>query len=231
MVQEVRVSGRITYKNVLGEKNPADLLTKYMPAELMGLHLATINAQPTCGRAESAPTIDTMEFDDGVKSWVQGWHEKKVRFDEVVSIRPIPAIGRGRFCRKLHKTKWSGKDVSADDCEEVIAVVEKEHTCCIGERGRWVDWSDEGRVPGLPEPSAEAASPSPEAPNERSTRWASSARSGRSSSMGMLVRAMLKTMCMCAHSSCRIAMRASANIAMWLVGPGMRSTGRLKPLF
>ena len=27
-IQEIRCSGRITYKKVLGEKNPADLLTK-----------------------------------------------------------------------------------------------------------------------------------------------------------------------------------------------------------
>ena len=29
-VQEVRISGRIIYKNVLGEKGPADLLTKHL---------------------------------------------------------------------------------------------------------------------------------------------------------------------------------------------------------
>ena len=94
-VQEVRVAGRIVYKKVLGEKNPADLLTKYMPAELMHRHLETINAQPAGGRAESAPQIDSME----VESWAQKWVDKKVRFDEAVSVRPIPAVGRGRSCR------------------------------------------------------------------------------------------------------------------------------------
>ena len=73
----------------------ADLLTKYMPAELMHRHLETINARPAGGRAESAPQIDSME----VESWVQKWVDKKVRFDEAVSVRPIPAVGRGRSCR------------------------------------------------------------------------------------------------------------------------------------
>ena len=94
-VQEVRVAGRIVYKKVLGEKNPADLLTKYMPAELMHRHLETINARPAGGRAESAPQIDNVE----VESWVRKWVDKKVRFDEAVSVRPIPAVGRGRSCR------------------------------------------------------------------------------------------------------------------------------------
>ena len=42
-VQEVRVSGRILYRKVLGEKNPADLLTKNMSAELMSRHVETLN--------------------------------------------------------------------------------------------------------------------------------------------------------------------------------------------
>ena len=33
-IQETRISGRITYKKVLGEKNPSDLLTKYVTADL-----------------------------------------------------------------------------------------------------------------------------------------------------------------------------------------------------
>ena len=32
-VQEVRISGRIVYRKVLGEKNPADLMAKHMSAE------------------------------------------------------------------------------------------------------------------------------------------------------------------------------------------------------
>ena len=49
-VQEVRVSGRIVYRKVLGEKNPADLLTKHMSAELSEKHLQT-----TCASTAAAP--------------------------------------------------------------------------------------------------------------------------------------------------------------------------------
>ena len=34
-VQEVRASGRITYRKVLGEKNPADLPTKHLSVEMV----------------------------------------------------------------------------------------------------------------------------------------------------------------------------------------------------
>ena len=42
-VQEVRISGRIVYKKVLGTKNPADLMTKHMSADLTRQHLETLN--------------------------------------------------------------------------------------------------------------------------------------------------------------------------------------------
>ena len=66
-VQEVRISGRISYKKVLGEKNPSDLLTKYMSAELSARHLQAINSKMIEGRAETAPEIDNIENenDDG----------------------------------------------------------------------------------------------------------------------------------------------------------------------
>ena len=60
-VQEVRVSGRITYLKVLGEKNPADLLTKYMPADTINKHVGTMNVKWCEGRAASAPTLDNVE--------------------------------------------------------------------------------------------------------------------------------------------------------------------------
>ena len=105
-VQEVRVSGRIAYKKVLGEKNPADLMTKFMSAELATRHLTTMNMNLCEGRANAAPTLDSM---------VQGWYDddsdydghadiasiatrtKKVRFSDTVHFRGIPATGK---CRK-----------------------------------------------------------------------------------------------------------------------------------
>jgi len=108
-VQEVRIAGRITYKKVLGSKNPADLLTKHMTAELSQQHLTTLNQVIVGGRAESAPTLSSVE--SFVQSWVEGgaeWAEKiaagedaeprprKVRFCSEVRFRAIPSVGRAR---------------------------------------------------------------------------------------------------------------------------------------
>ena len=41
-VQEVRAEGRLGYKKVLGSRNPADALTKYMASPLMDQHVATV---------------------------------------------------------------------------------------------------------------------------------------------------------------------------------------------
>ena len=41
-IQEVHVTGRLGYRKVLGTKNPADIITKHVPAELLQRHLATM---------------------------------------------------------------------------------------------------------------------------------------------------------------------------------------------
>ena len=46
---------------VLGEKNPADLLTKHFGAEVISRHVDTLNMVWIEGRAESAPTLDSTE--------------------------------------------------------------------------------------------------------------------------------------------------------------------------
>ena len=38
-VQETNLSGRLSYQKVLVEKNPADILTKYVPTELLNRHM------------------------------------------------------------------------------------------------------------------------------------------------------------------------------------------------
>ena len=99
-VQEVRISGRINYLKVLGEKNPADLLTKHMSAELANRHITTLNMRLSSGRAETAPTLDSL---------VQAWYSengkdvaksrgdgRRVHFASAAQYRPIPAEGRGR---------------------------------------------------------------------------------------------------------------------------------------
>ena len=116
-VQEVRVSGRIAYRKVLGEKNPADLLTKHLGAEVIARHVDTLNMIWVEGRAESAPTLDSVE------SYLQTWVEdgaddhdynydydsdidevteetkgerRKLRFADFVAVRPILSLGNGR---------------------------------------------------------------------------------------------------------------------------------------
>ena len=44
-VQECRVTGRLAFHKVLGAKNPADVLTKHVPGELLDKHLETIGAR------------------------------------------------------------------------------------------------------------------------------------------------------------------------------------------
>ena len=125
-VQEVRVSGRIVNKKILGTKNPADLMTKHMTADLARQHLETLNMTLADGRSEVAPTLNSVE------SFVRAWHEdyvettnhgddgdgdnddgdhihvkkvsqkairgegRRVRFSDRVQFRPIPESGRCR---------------------------------------------------------------------------------------------------------------------------------------
>ena len=42
-IEEVRISGRIKYLKVLVSKNPADLTTKHMSADLNMQHIETLN--------------------------------------------------------------------------------------------------------------------------------------------------------------------------------------------
>ena len=123
-IQEVRISGRIIYKKVLGEKNPSDLLTKYMTAELSMKHLEAINAVFVDGRAESAPEIGNLEKSDGEEalkdneiegeliSWVRtvvDRGEQKVSFCETVRVRPIAATGLGKSCRGAGRSSRRGR--------------------------------------------------------------------------------------------------------------------------
>ena len=46
-----------------GASNPADILTKHVPRELLERHLKTMNVVEDYGRAASAPTIDHANKD------------------------------------------------------------------------------------------------------------------------------------------------------------------------
>ena len=45
-VQEVHLTERLSYRKVLGEKTPSDILTKHVSAGLLGKHLTAIGAEP-----------------------------------------------------------------------------------------------------------------------------------------------------------------------------------------
>ena len=93
-VQEVRVTDRLRYKKVLGAKNPADVLTKHVPAELLGRHFETTGMVPTGGRADIAPELNSLE---SAVFLCEGPHGLKVlRFASTVSYKAVPAVGKGR---------------------------------------------------------------------------------------------------------------------------------------
>ena len=90
------------YKKVLGSRNPADALTKHMAGTLMDQHIATVGMEARGGRADSAPTIDSVE------AYTEGWLNKRVRFHGKISIVHIPFVGAGRKVsrKSSEKTKW-----------------------------------------------------------------------------------------------------------------------------
>ena len=135
-VQEVRCTRRLKYKKVLGTRNPADLLTKHVPKDLLNAHLVTLGVEFRDGRADSAPTLD------GVEAYTEEWEEelsqgesavqkeggnmavegeerlkaqtgrgsagrKMVGFQKMVQVRAIPAVGKQKPCSKAVKVKRS----------------------------------------------------------------------------------------------------------------------------
>ena len=111
-VQEVRLTRRLAYHKVLGTKNPADILTKYVPAELLKRHLATLGTAAVGGRAEAAPELCMMIL-EVTKEWeeplnISGPKDKHVRFATKVRVRSIPSANRGRRCDRETRKVWQG---------------------------------------------------------------------------------------------------------------------------
>ena len=99
-VHEVRATGRLSYKKVLGTRNPSDILTKHVASTLLDTHLMTIGVEFRAGRADSAPTLDEIRpYDESTAS-------KRVRFDADVKVRSIPAVGHGKPVKSLRKSRW-----------------------------------------------------------------------------------------------------------------------------
>ena len=99
-VQEVRATGRLLYKKVLGTRNPSNILIQHVASTLLDQHLMTVGPEFRGGRADSAPTLDEIQlYDESAASRV-------VRFSPVVSVKMIPAIGKGRPTKTMKKLRW-----------------------------------------------------------------------------------------------------------------------------
>jgi hypothetical protein len=135
-VQETRISGRLAYHKVLGTKNPADVLTKHVPGELLERHLETLGAEMRGGRSELAPELMSL-----ATSWLQ-WYRplegeeekapeecaKKVTFAKRVLFRAVQHTNKGRSCkdRSVGRINSSWKTTESDK----------------GEKQRWCDMVD-----------------------------------------------------------------------------------------
>ena len=106
-VQEVRATGRLSYKKVLGTRNPSDILTKHVASTLLEQHLLTVGAEFRGGRADSAPTLDEIQpYDESAASRV-------VRFSPTVLVKTIPAVGKGRPTKTMKKLRWPKESAEA----------------------------------------------------------------------------------------------------------------------
>ena len=90
----MRATNRLKYLKVLGSKNPADVLTKHVPAELLGRHLEATGMTATGGRAAAAPELHSVE--SAVFLCEEPHETKMLRFAAMVSYKAVPAVGKGR---------------------------------------------------------------------------------------------------------------------------------------
>ena len=117
-VQEVRVSGRLKYRKVLGTLNPSDVLTKHVAGDLLERHIETMGMVCPGGRAETAPELNSLEMVmvswtgvlqeadglSGARAQV-GDRARRVRFSPVVQFRAVEHCNRGRRCQKASKER------------------------------------------------------------------------------------------------------------------------------
>jgi hypothetical protein len=127
-------------------------------------HLTTLSMKIEGGRAESAPTLDSVE------SFVQGWYEdmrvdgqeeirgsdrgepgeQRVRFNPRVQFRPIPEEGRGRSTppRGTRAAITPGRGVHGYFVDSVSSAEENEQSACrcrmsgFPFRGTGLRWSE-----------------------------------------------------------------------------------------
>ena len=154
-VQEVRTTGRLRYKKVLGSRNPADILTKHVPAELLSAHLRTLGVDVRDGRAESAPTLDSVEAitlawknEDELEPEEMkevNRAKRKVKFSPRVEVRKIPASGEGKPTKTAKRTKMVREGKSAGGVAECALATwaSKNCSCSRSEKISWADATDD----------------------------------------------------------------------------------------
>ena len=129
-VQEVRSGGRLSYKKVLGAKNPADVLTKHVPGELLERHLESVGTESRHGRAETAPELNSvesvviclpMDYMSEYESDDGGPVKRKISWASTISYRAIPATGRGRPVVRKRRTAWPGAANLSDKADEDVS--------------------------------------------------------------------------------------------------------------
>ena len=135
-VQEVRCTGRLGYKKVLGTLNPADILTKHVPSDLLEAHLKTLGVEFRGGRAVSAPNLsinslsresyeDEADPEEDFKTVTlgrslgrdvarsqegkSGRKDRRVSFAPRKECRAIPAEGRQRPTHEARRIKARAK--------------------------------------------------------------------------------------------------------------------------
>ena len=151
-VQEVRSTGRLSYKKVLGSRNPADILTKHVPGDLLDTHARTLGVEFRGGRELAAPTINSLEVTaQDVHEWVE-FLEKRVCFAGKVRCRgiaregksiPVPHKMKGCRVREMLSDKWQKNignerwaDMDSDDEEnETVQVDSFEVEALSGDQG------------------------------------------------------------------------------------------------
>ena len=156
-VQECRVTGRLVYHKVLGTKNPAEVLTKHVPGELLDRHLETVGARISSGRAESAPEISSvnpclndeiqgspslhslvveLDWTEDIDGGRQGRDGRKVRFSSTVKFRGIPSHNKGLKCGKANHSRASTRGTRETDG---IAGTSTRHTGAGGDAASSVE--------------------------------------------------------------------------------------------
>ena len=88
------MTNRVSYLQVLGTKNPAEVLTKHVPADLFQQQSEATSIMATDGQASVATALNTLEAVLFLPEVSLG--PNKVRFAATVSCNAVLALGKSR---------------------------------------------------------------------------------------------------------------------------------------